>query len=834
MAAGRTAGWFDASEDMDWYRLDLAAGQRFHVELQGGRLGDQRPLMKLVSPTGEVLNLTPALHAGPSDMQDFSAVGPVAGSYSLLVAAPPATWPGAPLPLPYQLSVSNIGADAEPDRRVDALRLVPDQPRSASFDQTGDRDTFAVDAVAGQRVLFEVYGIGFQVSSYAARLYGPGDTDTGIATLSSLSQIRFVSTIEQSGRFTLDLQSRAEIGGPATAVPVGYTVTAHLLPADDHAGTFGAAEALAVGQTARGVLDLPGDLDAFAVDLVAGQRYGFELATGVGSAVAGLVALRLYDTAANLLREGRITNAVAAALSFEPETSGRYVLRAEAPVSVTAGALGSGAYELHSALWAADDLPGRLSAAPTLAIGDERAIGFDQAADLDIVRFYAQAGERFTLNLTTAAGAPAAAALAVVDGMQPLPPRLVDSAGGSLQVVATYAGWHYALVSPASAASSASLAGSYRLRVDARGADDHGDAPAVGTPIAVGETASGRVDLGGDIDWFRVDLQAGRRYQFELTIPASDLAIGVAPDLVLADMAGNDLYAAALGARGNAVSRFVFSPAQDGSYALRPAGVASYTLQVDAVAADDVADLAALARPLDVAVTYQALGMVVQGGDAPELFIGGSRDDQFYSDGGADIFSGGPGNDLLDGGAAIDLARYPGTKVDYRLSHGAGSWAVQDLRGALGTDTLVGVERLAFEGSPTALALDLDGQAGVVAKLIGALFGPAWLARADVVGVGLAALPTMSPLELAQVAVTSDLFASEVGSHSNRDFVFAVYTHVFGRPPANADLQAYTALLDRGEYTQATLALAAADAPQNLVNIDFVGLQAGGIEYLPG
>ena len=267
MAAGRTAGWFDAAEDMDWYRLDLAAGQRFHVELQGGRLGDQRPLMKLVSPTGEVLNLTPSLHAGPSDVQDFSAVAPVAGRHSLLVAAPPAAWPGAPLPLPYQLSLSNIGADAEPDRRVDALRLVPDQSRSASFDQTGDRDTYAVDAVAGQRVLFEVYGIGFQVSSYAARLYGPGDTDTGIATLSSLSQIRFVSAIEQSGRFTLDLQSRAEIGGPATAVPVGYTVTAHLLPADDHAGTFGAAEALAVGQTARGVLDLPGDLDAFAVDL---------------------------------------------------------------------------------------------------------------------------------------------------------------------------------------------------------------------------------------------------------------------------------------------------------------------------------------------------------------------------------------------------------------------------------------------------------------------------------------------------------------------------------------------------------------------------------------
>jgi Ca2+-binding RTX toxin-like protein len=318
-----------------------------------------------------------------------------------------------------------------------------------------------------------------------------------------------------------------------------------------------------------------------------------------------------------------------------------------------------------------------------------------------------------------------------------------------------------------------------------------------------------------------------------LTIPASDLAIGVAPDLVLADMAGNDLYAAALGARGNAVSRFVFSPAQDGSYALRPAGVASYTLQVDAVAADDVADLAALARPLDVAATYQALGMVVQGGDGPELFIGGSRDDQFYGDGGADILSGGPGNDLLDGGAGIDLARYPGTRLDYQLSHGAGSWAVQDLRGALGTDTLVGVERLASRVRPRRWrSIWTDRPAWWPAHRRPVRTGLVGARRR--VGVGLAALPTMSPLELAQVAVTSDLFAPEVGSHSNRDFVFAVYTHVFGRPPANADLQAYTALLDRGEYTQATLALAAADAPQNLVNIVFVGLQAGGIDYLPG
>lgn len=834
MMAGRTAGWFDAAQDLDRYRLDLAVGQRIHVELQGGRLGDLRPLVALLAPDGSTLQLTPAMHAGPADIQAFSAVAPQAGAYSLLVAAPAVSVPADTLPLAYMLSVSAVAADAEPDRHADALPLTPDLPRSASFDQTGDRDSYAVELSAGQRVLLEAQGIGLQVSSFGARLFGPGDRDLGLAVSSSLSQVRFVTRAHEAGRYTLELQSRAEIGGPATATPVGYTVTARQLPADDHPDRVGDAEPQAVGATARGVLDLPGDLDAFRVDLAAGQRYVFELVSP--TAAGGVVALRLYDAAGQLLREGRAAPGAASALSFEPEASGSYVLRAEAPLSVTAAALGDGTYELRSATLATDALPGRLSTAPTVELGVDRALVFDQPTDLDALRFFARAGERFTIASTTASGAPAAAALAVVDDASAVPARLDDRSSGTLLWTARQDGWQYLLVAPsAAAAASGAIGGDFTITVDARLADDHGDVPGVGTPIAVGQAVAGRLDLGGDIDWFRVELQAGQRYLLSLSIPEADRAIGVAPDLQLTDLAGHDLYAARLGARTAAVDRFVFTSEQTGTYALRPAGAASYTLRVDAVAADDVSDRGAGAPALDLAPTYQALGMDVQGGDGAEQLVGGARADVLRGGGGNDVFVGGVGDDRFDGGAGADLARYPGQRADYQLTRGSGVWTVQDRHGTLGTDTLVGVERLAFDGAAKALALDLDGHAGTVAKLIGALFGPAWLQRADIVGVGLALLDDgWSPLQLAQAAAASSLFTSEAGSASNRDFVTHVYANVFGRPPTSADLQSFTSLLDRGSYTQASLALLAADSAPNVAHIDLVGLAACGLEYLPG
>lgn len=832
MAAGRVAGWFDAAQDLDWYRLDLAAGQRVHVELQGGRLGDRRPMLLLLSPDGSVLQLTSSAHAGPVDLQVFSAVAAADGPHRLLVAAPATRVEPGALPQPYQLSVSAIAADAEPDQRAQALPLTPDQPRSASFDQSGDRDTYAVDLAAGQRVLFEVFGVGLQVSPFEARLYGPGDRDLGVQVGSSLSQVRFVARADEAGRHTLDLRTRAEIGGPATASSVAYTVNARLLPADDHPDGIADALPLAAGATASGLLDLPGDLDAFRVDLVAGQRYAFELAAPTST----VMALRLYDGAGRLLHEGRAVAGAVSALGFEPGAGGAYVLRAEAPLSVTGAGLGNGQYTLRTQVLPLDALPQRLGAAPALTLGEPRDLSFDHATDVDTLRFQARAGERFIATVGSESGAPVATAMAVVQGESAAAVRLDDRPNGTLLWTALQDGWQYLQLSAsADAAASGAFGGLRRVTVERRAPDDHGDAPAVGTLLAVGANVSGRVDLGGDIDFFRVNLQAGARYRFSISIPEADQAIGVAPDLSLSDLAGRDLYLARVGAREGNVGSFVHTAEQSGVHVLRPSGVASYTLRVDLVAADDRSDLAAGAWPLDLAPAYQALGMDVQGGDAAEWLVGASRADQLRGGGGPDVLVGGPGNDLLDGGAGVDVARFAGLRSGYLVQRGEGAWTVQSRAATPETDTLVGIERIVFDAEPRALALDLDGHAGTVARLIGALFGRDWLQRADIVGIGLALLDQgMTPLELARAAAASALFIAEAGSGSNRDFVAQVYANVFGVAPSAADLQTYTTLLDRGVYSQASLALLAADSAPNLASIGLTGLAESGLEYLPG
>ena len=62
-----------------------------------------------------------------------------------------------------------------------------------------------------------------------------------------------------------------------------------------------------------------------------------------------------------------------------------------------------------------------------------------------------------------------------------------------------------------------------------------------------------------------------------------------------------------------------------------------------------------------------------------------------------------------------------------------GSWQVQNKSSPVDTDTLVNVERIQF--SDTSLALDISGNAGQAAKILGAVFGPASVKDSDPVGI---------------------------------------------------------------------------------------------------
>jgi hypothetical protein len=203
---------------------------------------------------------------------------------------------------------------------------------------------------------------------------------------------------------------------------------------------------------------------------------------------------------------------------------------------------------------------------------------------------------------------------------------------------------------------------------------------------------------------------------------------------------------------------------------------------------------------------------------------------------GNDVFFARGGNDFVLGSGGIDSALFQGPRGSYSVNR-AGSgpdapYDVADLSGGRdGSDRVTGIERLRFADS--SVALDLQGAAGMTAKLIGAVFGAQFVSNKSFVGAGLNLFDAGRTYDqVAAVAVGTDFFAQLAGSHGNTQFVNRVFSNVVGRAPSASELSLYVGLLDSGAHTQASLAVLAAETAQTQTNINLVGLQQIGIEYI--
>jgi hypothetical protein len=239
-----------------------------------------------------------------------------------------------------------------------------------------------------------------------------------------------------------------------------------------------------------------------------------------------------------------------------------------------------------------------------------------------------------------------------------------------------------------------------------------------------------------------------------------------------------------------------------------------------------------VAGPTLAGAGANVIGIRSVGTPGVDGLIGTAGNDTLIGLGGNDFFFGDAGDDHIDGGPGIDRAMYTGSSWSFVFSHSPDGLVVRDTTGAQGIDTLVGVERLQFDDG--LVAIDLDGHAGTVARIIGALFGKAMLARSDYVGVGLSLLDGgMSDADLAALAVHTDIFAHLAGSRSNTDFVKLVYRNVVGTEADAPSLAYFVGQLDHGEATQASMALMAAETDLCAQQIDLVGLSVTGLPYFP-
>ena len=219
----------------------------------------------------------------------------------------------------------------------------------------------------------------------------------------------------------------------------------------------------------------------------------------------------------------------------------------------------------------------------------------------------------------------------------------------------------------------------------------------------------------------------------------------------------------------------------------------------------------------------------LNGGAGNDSLLGGGGNDQLQGEEGNDTLIGGAGNDQLRGGPGLDWAKFEGTSSSFAIAGVYPELHLSSRVGAEGTDTLSAVERLQF--SDKSLAFDLGGNAGSVAKVLGAVFGKSAVANAGYAGIGLYFLDTLgySLEQLVQVAISAKLGSSP----THAAVVNLLYANVVGYSPDGATRNAFVGMLDRKEHSVASLGVFAAETELNKSNINLVGLSNKGLEYLP-
>ena len=210
-----------------------------------------------------------------------------------------------------------------------------------------------------------------------------------------------------------------------------------------------------------------------------------------------------------------------------------------------------------------------------------------------------------------------------------------------------------------------------------------------------------------------------------------------------------------------------------------------------------------------------------------DTLTGSAVDNELYGEAGNDTLVASTGSDRLDGGIGLDTAIYNLARSAYTLTRTSTGEHRLEKPDAAGIDTLLRVERLQFASGSPSVALDLDAGAGQVAKLLGAVFGPAAVANREYAGIGLNLVDGGMGYE-----ALGALAVGAAGASTPAAVVALLWTNVVGAPPTPEQAAPFVAMLDGG-MTIGALAMLAADTDLNIANINLVGLAQTGLDYLP-
>lgn len=261
--------------------------------------------------------------------------------------------------------------------------------RVGTVDHAGDRDWLAVRLIAGREYRFAATSQTLTSPAVVLRNATGSALATGepsVGTRDSKIAHRCVT----SGTYYLDV-------GSATAMGVGrYRVAAaDVTPVDDGVAGVSATRSIAQGGRATGMVEMPGDRDWFAVDLVARQPYRFRL---VGATLPN-PSLYLRDVAGVMLAYNDDASGYDAELVYTPTIGGTFWLDA-------GGRAGTGSYAIDVMPTQAGPDPGddagiEAGTANAFAVGGDAQGIVEVAGDHDRFRIDLPAGRKYRLSIVS-------------------------------------------------------------------------------------------------------------------------------------------------------------------------------------------------------------------------------------------------------------------------------------------------------------------------------------------------------------------------------------------------------------------------------------------------
>ncbi|HEY0962262.1 MAG TPA: pre-peptidase C-terminal domain-containing protein [Pseudomonadales bacterium] len=427
----------------------------------------------------------------------------------------------------------------------------------------------------------------------------------------------------------------------------------------------------------------------------------------------------------------------------------------------------------------ADDHGNNTATAGTITVGGEATGNVDERHDEDWFGVQLHAGTTYwfeALGKRNDAGSADSPRLSLHDG-QGSYIRGVVTGGANGDPLLAYtpliSGIHYVGVADSLGTGTYTLSAAIASRQD-----DYRDDAATAASIAIGSQVGGSLEVTTDQDWFRAELSAGATYVFELrgvdggggTAGGGDFDLG----LRLSSAAGGIAVSSSRGGSGDPL--LTYTAIESGTHYVQvssqvyDAGAGTYTLSA-----------------AEIPTTVN--------------FIAGTS--------GNDVLHATTANDLIAGTTGIDVVIYPGASTNYSASIDRFSKVISV--SGNGNDNLHGIERIHYDDIGRAFDI-VDGNAGMVAKTIGVVFGVDSVQNRAYVAKGLALADSgMGYEELAQYALDRALDPAANSS----EIVNLLYKNVMRTPPPQAAVDFYTGLLDDGVVTPGWLAMYAAETVQN-------------------